>query len=159
MKITVLSVFILMLAAGLAMIQMDANTENQFQVLNETEMLATQGFGDCERVVHLPAADGECADKRCYTVTRIKNTPFPYIVAKHVALKYYHCGAFDPNKECFEFQLVDENGKEHVQYCARKHEYYFICSPLLHIKTLSLERPWVQEKPGCFGQMAMNSSS
>ena len=43
MKITVLTILILMLMAGLAMVQMDANTENQIQVLRETEMLTTQG--------------------------------------------------------------------------------------------------------------------
>ena len=48
MKLTVLTILILMLMAGLAMIQMDANTENQIQVtenqiqvLGETEMLTT----------------------------------------------------------------------------------------------------------------------
>lgn len=43
MKITVLTILILMFMAGLAMVQMDANTDNQIQVLSETEMLTTHG--------------------------------------------------------------------------------------------------------------------
>lgn len=43
MKLTILSILILMLVAGLAMVQMDANTENKIQVLSETEMLKIQG--------------------------------------------------------------------------------------------------------------------
>ena len=73
MKITVLSILIFMLVAGLAMIQMDANTEdanteNQIQVLRETEMLTTQGLGTCETVVQGAARFGHCAEKSCQSI-------------------------------------------------------------------------------------------
>ena len=150
MKISVLTILILMLMAGLAMVQMDANTENQIQVLSETEMLTTQGLGVCEIVVG-PNKDpvGDCADKACYTVTSVLG--IAYTLAKHVADPYEKCKGFDPNHDCFELIVKDEDCNELFQACAYKHEYRFACHALLRIKTFGMPRRFVDDKPGCFG--------
>lgn len=160
MKISVLTILILTLMAGLAMVQMDANTENHIQVLSETEMLTTQGLGACEIVVG-PNKDpvGDCADKACYTVKSVFG--IAYTLAKHVADPYEKCKGFDPNHDCFELIVKDKDGNKLLQVCAYKHVYRFACHGLLRVKTLALPRPFVDDRPGCIdvGPMASNTSS
>jgi hypothetical protein len=109
MKITVLTILILMLMAGLAMVQMDANTENQIQVLRETEMLTTQGAAtqvdECTERSFVP--EGGIGPKSwacdssngCVNETDIHNgIDFSY---KIVGVGYNWCmGQVNVNKDC-----------------------------------------------------------
>ena len=146
MKITVLTILILMLMAGLAIVQMDANTENQIQVLSETEMLTTQGLGACQLAQHGPDDDGECADKACYVVL-----PLPHIVAKHEAMAYKRCKDPSPNNDCIEVHVFNENGEELAQVCVVKKYYFFSCETGTFFKAVPVEKPFFGTVPGCVG--------
>ena len=67
MKWTIGSLVLLALVVGLAMVQVDSNTESRFQPLNEAEMLTTRG-------ANTPCADyiivnwsGSCYSSGCVT--------------------------------------------------------------------------------------------
>ena len=106
MKLTVLTILILMLMAGLAMIQMDANTENQIQVLRETEMLTTQGLGPCEQVLsHTDQPRDPCGDKECHyrgtvQIEADSQTHTLHVYGIQWAIAYNQCGGYHPNKDC-----------------------------------------------------------
>lgn len=143
--------------AGLAMVQMDSNTENQIQVLRENEMLTTQGLGICERVVGGKDAVGDCADIACHTIASILGVPTRK--AKHVAVPYDKCRGFDPVRDCFEIQKFDKDGNELLQVCAIRYEYAVSCHPLLRTKTFAKPRPFVEDKPGCNIIVAVGTTS
>ena len=129
MKLTVLSILILMLVAGLAMIQMDANTEeanteNQIQVLRETEMLTTQGLGTCEEVVNEPARSGGCADISCrsagwweITDPNMSQTIIVELFETQSGRAYERCGRFSWDTDC----VPNPNTREH---CATRILHY-----------------------------------
>lgn len=123
MKLAVLSILILLLVAGLAMIQMDANTENQIQVLRETEMLTTQGLGVCQKLVNEADQPGDepCGDKSCYHLYTIVvwNGSQPSLVdifGWRRAVAYNQCKGNDPDKDCF-------TNNNRSQKCAEVWEY------------------------------------
>ena len=157
MKITVLSILILMFMAGLAMVQMDANTENQFQVLSETEMLTTQGFGACQRVVGDKDTDGVCADKACYTVASTLGVS--RIKRKRVAEKYTKCKGVDPTRDCFYILDIDDDGMIDTQICAKVFQYAVSCHPLLRTRTLASVKFFVDDQDGCFDIVAVGTTS
>ena len=54
MKLTVCATLLLLLMAGLTLIQATSNTDAAFQALSKAEMLATQGAGQCAVMVDDP---------------------------------------------------------------------------------------------------------
>ena len=148
MKLTVLSILILLLVAGLAMIQMDANTENQSQVLRETEMLTTQGLGTCQKVVNRADTTGVCADKWCYEIGFYELTDEsqsqPIILPIYGiqwAVAYDQCGGFDRFMDC-----VPEGTR---QPCANGAAYLNCYDVNSYLYTYVIEAPDVQVVPGC----------
>ena len=111
MKLTVLSILILMLVAGLAMIQMDANTENQIQVLRETEMLTTQGLGDCELAQWGTDVAGGCATRACFKLPL-------NLAAEVTGQDYLRCKDPSNTMNCIEGTVYDDNGNPQTQTCA-----------------------------------------
>lgn len=163
MKITVLSILILMLMAGLAMVQIDANTEDQIQVLRETEMLTTQGLGVCQKLV--TDADGldedPCGDKNCrwlYWTTiwvwegegsQRKWVPkLVDVFGKRTAVAYNKCEGQSFDKDCFT------NNNIPPQKCAEETEYLraggINCGEVFKGPTPVMV-PDVQEFWGCAG--------
>ena len=124
MKLTVLSILIFMLLAGLAMVQMDANTDNHIQELSETEMLTTHGTATteaCERRTNV--GDGEdgprsniCNSKDCWLEWNGQG----WSSFKQIGLGYVWCmGEYDANNDCYIFD-IDQG----TQDCAFRQEYW-----------------------------------
>ena len=124
MKITVLSILILMLVAGLAMVQMDANTENQIKKMSETEMLKTQGsyaVDGCEEFSHVPVNSPHrtdfCKTKDCQTIWN----GLGWSSYKQWGHAYVWClGKVNNSKDC----LTANREGEGYQECGRKREYW-----------------------------------
>ena len=137
---------------GLAMIQMDANTENQIQVLSETEILTTrgQGDGDCEVPFLNPDPQHDkCKNKDCYYVIPL------LIASKHVKRTYLTCGRKDPNHDCREISVIHNPGKPDEwreimkQTCADQYFYLFVCHDDTQFDTDVIEVPLVVAVAGC----------
>lgn len=114
-----------MLIAGLAMVQMDANTENQFQVLSEIEMLKTQGafsVDACEEFTHVAEGDQNrhenCKTKDCQTYWN----GWGWSSYKQRGHTYVWCNGatVNPAKDC----LTATNEEEGYQECAERQEYW-----------------------------------
>ena len=151
MKITVLTITILMLVAGLAMVQMDANTENQIQVLRETEMLTTQGLGvDCKRPwPNDVPAHNKCKPKDCHVVVSINGIPL--IVSERVSHVYEQCTLFSPIDECVPKIFKHEDGSlEQIwQPCATTTYYWFVCDPGTKLDEDTVQTEQLMAVPGC----------
>ena len=145
MKITVLTITILMLVAGLAMVQMDANTENQIQVLRETEMLTTQGLGDCEIATFDTDAAGKCATKACFQI------PLFNLAAELTAQDYSRCRVKSDAWDCIEGIQFKPDGTIETQICAEGPLYRDgICDPKNKIGKLTIiEELSAVSVPGC----------
>ena len=143
-----------MLVAGLAMMQMDANSENQMQALHETEMVTTQGLGLCKRVVGGKDSVGYCADKACF---QIPSQEVFDKMAEIVAKPYMKCKGVASRHDCFEYRVF-KDGKEILQICALFKEYAVICHPQLLLKTTARGSRFVFDRPGC-NVVSVGSSS
>ena len=126
MKLTVLSILILIFVAGLAMIQMDANTENQIQVtenqiqlLRETEMFTTQGLGLCEYLVKRPDETGNCGNISC---KKVEGSSVVY--HDQTAVAYNKCTGFNPRnvRDCFP-RVRSDGITPAMQICANVDVY------------------------------------
>ncbi len=160
MKLTVLSILILLLVAGLVMIQMDANTENQIQVLRETEMLTTQGLGpgDCKYVTNNPDTTGYCGNKSC----TLKST-YGFgsrkvdVYEKQTAVAYNKCSQGQhPFRDCLH--KTDSNGNLEWQTCATIKEYHKPrhpssnlsgCDPIYYHTSSNVLEPDYFDRHGC----------
>ena len=133
------------------MIQMDANTENQIQVLRETEMLTTQGLGECERVIKEPDVFGDCSDIDCYPTNAAEagssSTWVPEF-AERKAVAYNKCDGHYPTRDCFE-TIVIINGKRELQTCAEWNFYHWACDRAHKYFSYPITRATVSDKPGC----------
>ena len=113
-----------MLVAGLAMVQMDANTENKIQVLSETEMLITQGalsVNGCEEKAFVYPGDPNrwdiCKTKDCQTFWN----GFGWASYKQKGDIYTWCtGVKNPSKDC----VTASNINEGLQSCGVRQEYW-----------------------------------
>ena len=144
MKLTVLSILILMLVAGLAMIQMDANTENQIQVLRETEMLTTQGLGDCELAQWGTDVAGDCATKVCFQLG------FFNLAAQQTGQDYMGCRVQSNTMDCVEGAVFNPDGSVKKQTCATGILYRNgVCLFGNEIGTYELGRDYAVSVPGC----------
>ena len=157
MKLTVLSILILLLVAGLAMIQMDANTknqsqvtENQIQVLRETEMLTTQGLGICEEVVNNPATTGRCADVPCKLVgiDGFGSQAKPVYV-EHTAVAYNKCDNYSINNITNCVQKQDQHGNPIPIPCAEVRKYHWACINMYQFDFSTIDENDVENVPGC----------
>ena len=158
MKLTVLSILILMLVAGLAMIQMDANTENQIQVLRETEMLTTQGLGPCEQVVNNADMAGGCGNESCnFERTHGSDSRQVDVYVKQTAVAYNKCSQGQhPFRDCLH--KTDSNGNLKWQTCAIIKEYYKPihpssnlsgCDPIYYHTSKNVLEPDYFDRHGC----------
>ena len=153
MKITVLSILILLLVAGLAMIQMDANTENQIQVLRETEMLTTQGLGPgpCKYVENYADMTGFCGDILCdYSGMDDTNTHYYY---RQTAIAYDRCSVDNPYNTTDCVLRKDQDGNQMMQPCAEMTFYSASfqvgCDPLYQTGSYKVMTEDVSNVPGC----------
>ena len=125
MKITVLTILILIFMAGLALVQMDANTENQIQVLSEKEMFRTQGAATtdiCEKDKFVedghPKRLDFCKTKDC----QLEWTGFGWKSYKQFGHLYNWClDNFNRNWNCKTAEWGNIN--EGTQSCGHRQEY------------------------------------
>ncbi len=151
MKLTVLSILILLLVAGLAMIQMDGNTENQIQVLRETEMLTTQGLGDCEEVVNSADVAGNCGSIPCTPAGNIGSVYYYY---KQTAIAYDKCDGFNPYNTTDCVLRKDISGNTIWQPCAELIYYSWHllngCDEMYRDYSYKIQVEDVSNVPGCW---------
>ena len=165
MKLTVLTILILMLMAGLAMIQMDANTENQIQVtenqiqvLGETEMLTTQGLGHCEYVVNSADQTGNCSAESCtFKRTSGEDSQTVDVYEIKVAVAYNKCSAFNNRnvRDCWD-RVKSDGITPAIQRCAYINEYHKPsssnwsgCHDIYYFTTRDVLVQDVYDVPGC----------
>ena len=144
MKITVLTILILTLMAGLAMIQMDANTENQIQVLRETEMLTTQGLGPCEVATLDTDLVGGCATKACFPLGILN------WAAERTGEDYTACRVKSNDFDCIVGAVFNPDGTVNMQTCANGTIYRNgVCVPANKITTYKVRRHHAVSVHGC----------
>lgn len=75
MKSTIFAILVVVLMAGLTLVEMNANTPTPFSVLTDAEMLTTQGAGRCPTLVTC-IEGGSCSQEDCdphwSTLTSVK---------------------------------------------------------------------------------------
>lgn len=78
MKSTIFAILVVVLMAGLTLVQMNADTETPFEVLTDAEMFTTQGAGYCPSQIYcIEGRSGySCSQKDCdpdwSTLTSVK---------------------------------------------------------------------------------------
>jgi len=112
MKLTFYAILILALIAGLALLQVDSNTDTPFQALSQTEMLATRGAGTCETYRPVYPSSGSCASSDCETSWNGSG----WSSSKRSGGGHAVCGEESSSTDCF-------TSDEYNQQCAEQYDY------------------------------------
>jgi len=112
MKLTFYAILILALIAGLALLQVDSNTDTPFQALSQTEMLATRGAGTCETYRPVYPSSGSCSSSDCATSWNGSG----WSSSTRSGGGHAVCGEESSSTDCF-------TSDEYNQQCAEQYDY------------------------------------